>query len=227
MPMIGGEEKPRSALATGSLVCGILGFPTMGLTAIPAIITGHMARRSIKRAGEKLGGKGIALAGLITGYLALVVGIAAVAGYIAPRLLWERQMADRRECMLQLQKMGAAFFQFESKYGTLPSDELVTHEPKFSGLRGKKVLEQLEAAGATANVGGFLALPKTFSGDWYYFPPESGSANPSEIVLMSPNIGTYRVALRRDFSVRSLSEPKVAQIDRSAAVAIPAPVKAR
>lgn len=60
---------PTSGLAIGSLVCGILEFFTLGLSAIPAVILGHLARGQIRRTGER--GDGMAIAGLILGWLAI------------------------------------------------------------------------------------------------------------------------------------------------------------
>lgn len=62
-------QTPASGLAVGSLVCGIAEFFTMGLAGIPAVILGHAARAHIKRTGER--GDGMAIAGLILGYLAI------------------------------------------------------------------------------------------------------------------------------------------------------------
>lgn len=59
-----------SGLAIASLICGILGFFTIGVTSLPAIITGHIARGSIKRDSSLVGG-GMALAGLIMGYMVI------------------------------------------------------------------------------------------------------------------------------------------------------------
>lgn len=60
--------RQTSGMAVASLVCGILGFFT-GITAIIAIITGHMARSEIRRAPERYEGDGLALAGLVMGYM--------------------------------------------------------------------------------------------------------------------------------------------------------------
>ncbi len=43
------------------------------LTGIPAIIMGHISRRQIRERGEQ--GDGMALAGLILGYIGVVLGI--------------------------------------------------------------------------------------------------------------------------------------------------------
>jgi hypothetical protein len=67
--------RPTNGLAVAALVCGIAQF-AVGVTFIPAIICGHMARRQIRLTGE--GGDGMALAGLILGYIGgalLIVGV--------------------------------------------------------------------------------------------------------------------------------------------------------
>src|SRR6266446_8908488 len=61
--------------AIWSLVLAILSFTCGWLfTAIPAVICGHIARSKIRKSGGALRGKGIATAGLILGYIALVIG---------------------------------------------------------------------------------------------------------------------------------------------------------
>ena len=60
---------PTNGKAVGSLVCGLLIVPTLGLTGIPAVILGHTARAEIQRTDE--GGDGLALTGLVFGWLAV------------------------------------------------------------------------------------------------------------------------------------------------------------
>jgi Domain of unknown function (DUF4190)/Domain of unknown function (DUF1707) len=60
---------PTNGLAIGSMVCGIAEIFTLGFAAIPAVILGHLARGQIKRTGER--GDGMAIAGLILGYLGI------------------------------------------------------------------------------------------------------------------------------------------------------------
>jgi hypothetical protein len=71
--------RPTNGLAIASLVCGIAAFFT-GITCIPAIICGHTARRQIRRTGEQ--GDGMALAGLILGYVSVVLYIALVLAIV-------------------------------------------------------------------------------------------------------------------------------------------------
>ena len=58
-----------NSLAIASLVFGIAEFFTGGITAIPAVVLGHKARRQIRMTGEQ--GSGMATAGLILGWTAI------------------------------------------------------------------------------------------------------------------------------------------------------------
>ena len=65
--------------AIWSLVLAVLSFTCGWLfTAIPAVICGHIARSKIRKSGGALHGKGIATAGLILGYIALVLGVMGI-----------------------------------------------------------------------------------------------------------------------------------------------------
>lgn len=63
--------------AIASLVCGIGQFVIGGpIAAIAAVILGHQARRRIRETGER--GDGMARAGLILGYIGLVLTVLVV-----------------------------------------------------------------------------------------------------------------------------------------------------
>jgi len=72
---------PVSSTAVAALACGIGVFLTMGLTAIPAIILGHMARRQVRETGER--GDGMALTGVALGWAGIALMAVVVAGLIA------------------------------------------------------------------------------------------------------------------------------------------------
>jgi uncharacterized protein DUF1707/uncharacterized protein DUF4190 len=59
-----------NSLARASLVLGVAEFFTMGLTAIPAIICGHMAKHEMRQTGQR--GDGLATSGLVLGYMAVI-----------------------------------------------------------------------------------------------------------------------------------------------------------
>lgn len=72
-------QPPRTCgLATASLVLGIIGC---GVTGVVAVVLGHIAMRTIKRSGGALTGGGLAIAGLILGYLqvAAIIGVCTLA----------------------------------------------------------------------------------------------------------------------------------------------------
>ena len=66
--------RPTNVLAIVSLVTSLIGIGIVG------IITGHIARRQIRRTGES--GDGIALAGLIIGYVVTVIEALAIIAFI-------------------------------------------------------------------------------------------------------------------------------------------------
>ncbi len=68
-----------NALAIVSLVFGILGWtflPFIGM--VVAIVTGHLALGQIRQSAGTQTGEGLAIAGLILGYVALAVGVLLV-----------------------------------------------------------------------------------------------------------------------------------------------------
>lgn len=71
-----------SGAAIASLIFGILALFTFAVTSVPAIICGHVARAGIRKSEGRVAGSGMALAGLVLGYLTAVCGLALVAGMI-------------------------------------------------------------------------------------------------------------------------------------------------
>ena len=61
-------------MAVVSLVAGIIGWVMFPLiSSVIAVITGHMAKNEIRSSGGRIGGDGLATAGLILGYSSLVI----------------------------------------------------------------------------------------------------------------------------------------------------------
>ncbi|GAS98474.1 peptidyl-prolyl cis-trans isomerase (rotamase) - cyclophilin family [Mycolicibacterium canariasense] len=83
--------RPTNALAIASLVCAFLIAPL-------GVVFGHLSLWQIKRTGEE--GRGMAIAGLIIGYVVTVLGtLALVVGIVLTRLVLEdfRNGLDRYE----------------------------------------------------------------------------------------------------------------------------------
>ena len=74
--------RPNNSLALVSLLCGIGGWTILPFIAsIVAVVTGHMARRQIRETGE--GGDGMAVAGLILGYIVIGGGLIFLVFFLA------------------------------------------------------------------------------------------------------------------------------------------------
>jgi hypothetical protein len=85
-PVVG--AKKDSGLAIASLICGIAAwiiFPVVA--AIAAVITGHLAKKEIREGGGTVGGDGMALAGLLLGYIQLGLAVLGIIIVIVVLLL--------------------------------------------------------------------------------------------------------------------------------------------
>lgn len=75
------SSKPTSGMAIASLVLGISGLTIVPFIAsVAAIIIGYMARNEIRQRPDEIGGDGLALAGIIMGWIA--VGIAVLGLFL-------------------------------------------------------------------------------------------------------------------------------------------------
>jgi len=99
-------------LAIWSLVLGILGLTCFWLfTGIPAVICGHLAYGRIRRSAGTLSGEGLALGGLITGYLSIALSIFIIPLLTAiaiPNFVKARSMAQMNACVSNLRQMNVA-----------------------------------------------------------------------------------------------------------------------
>jgi hypothetical protein len=106
-------EPKNCSLAVWSLVLGILAIVLVcigPLFAIPAVICGHMAHSRIKRSAGALTGGGLALGGLITGYLsiALIPIIGMMAAIAIPNFVKARNAAQMNMCISNLRQIDGA-----------------------------------------------------------------------------------------------------------------------
>lgn len=92
----------RSGLAVASLVLGLVGIVLcLGpLAGIPAVICGHMAHSQIRKSGGTIGGDGMATAGLVTGYISIVLVfvIGLLAAIAIPNFVKARNQAMINAC---------------------------------------------------------------------------------------------------------------------------------
>lgn len=90
------SQTSTCGLSIASLVCSLLGFVTLGVTSIVAIITGHISLSRIKKSAGALSGRGMAIAGLIIGYLVFALtALAVVASLMVPVLMQTSQVGNQ------------------------------------------------------------------------------------------------------------------------------------
>lgn len=113
---------PTSGLAVAALVCGAAGLLTF-VSCIPAIILGHMALAQIRKTRPEPEGKGMAIAGLVLGYLMLVATalIITVMVTILPPLFEEVYKNARMTTQKSIIKnLEAAIHNYQVEYNHLP-----------------------------------------------------------------------------------------------------------
>ena len=100
----------KTGLSTTSLVLGILSLACLFIFAgLPAIITGHIARSRARRQPEVYGGTGLALAGLILGYLSILttIGLVVAAGIVLPMIAKAKGGGQSNsQCVNNLKQIG-------------------------------------------------------------------------------------------------------------------------
>lgn len=105
-------QSKSSALAIWSLVLGILSLTCFSIfSAIPGVICGHKALSKIKRSGGALTGQGLAIGGLITGYIGIIWALVFIPIMLAiaiPNFVKARDTAMQNACINNLRQIEGA-----------------------------------------------------------------------------------------------------------------------
>jgi len=113
-PTAAGAE--TSGMAVASLICGCLFFFLP--TAIVAVILGHLSRSQIRKSGGRLKGSGLAVTGLVLGYMGVaIIPILVLAAIVIPNLLRSRIAANEAAAIGSLRTIASAALAYDSKYG--------------------------------------------------------------------------------------------------------------
>jgi prepilin-type processing-associated H-X9-DG protein len=109
-------EAKTSGLAVASLVLGVLGFMSCGLTALVGLILGICGLVSINNSKGRLKGAGMATAGIvISAFMVLILPI--MAGMLLPALARARSRAREVRCSSNLKQLGTAMNIYLTKFG--------------------------------------------------------------------------------------------------------------
>lgn len=115
-PPLPSAQPKTAALAIWSLVLGIIGvflsLMCLGIVAaIPAVICGHQALSRIKQSGGELAGQGLAIGGLVTGYLGIgltILLIPLMMVIAVPNFIKARAASQKNACLNNLRQIDAA-----------------------------------------------------------------------------------------------------------------------
>ena len=117
------SPQPRTGLALWSLILGVLGLPTigcLGVGAIAGIVLAIMALSKINKNPAEYGGKGMAIAGLVTNILSLTIApfvLGIVAAIAIPGLLRARVSANESGALGDIRTVLSAEAVYASQNG--------------------------------------------------------------------------------------------------------------
>jgi len=119
------SQRKTEPLSIWSLVLGILSIVVCSLlTGIPAVICGHIGLGRIKR-DPSLDGKGMALAGLITGYFGLLVPVIAIFAALAiPAFVGAKEKGTASQMLSGMKQLHLAMQQAQLDGKTTGDDKL-------------------------------------------------------------------------------------------------------
>jgi type IV pilus assembly protein PilA len=116
IPLAANAPAETSGKAVASLVCGLLFF--IPLLFVLAIVFGHLALSEIRKSAGRLKGEGMAIAGLVLGYL-WIVGIPVIliiAAIAIPNLLRARMAANESSAVASVRTLNTAEITYSSAH---------------------------------------------------------------------------------------------------------------
>lgn len=142
---------PTSKLASWSLGLGIASSACCLFSAVPAVICGHSALSEIKRSNGTLGGRPLALTGMVIGYVLIAVFVGALVVSLFESGAQQLRMESQLKAIKTPQIGQAVKFDllvYPSKWSppiTIPADYCL--ETSIAGRDGLGVLRSLNEGG--------------------------------------------------------------------------------
>src|SRR5262249_50661385 len=93
VPALPAVKPTVDSRAVFSLVLGVLAIPLSIFAGIPAVVLGHISRSTVRRSAGRLRGSGLALMGLILGYLSVVILVSVIVSGVAIPRFFRGQIA--------------------------------------------------------------------------------------------------------------------------------------
>jgi type IV pilus assembly protein PilA len=114
-PLTPGAHAPTSGKAIASLICGVFFFVLP--SSIAAVVLGHLSLSEIKKSAGRIQGQGLAIAGLVLGYMGLaVIPIAIIAAIAIPNLLRARIAANEASAVSALRVITTAEVNYQQEH---------------------------------------------------------------------------------------------------------------
>ena len=124
-------EKRTSGKAITSLVLGILSiFPCSFLTGLPAVIFGAFGLSTINNSRGRIGGKGLAIGGIVTGAIGSVLYVPVLIALLLPAVQAAREAARRVQCVNNLKYISLGLHNYASANGRFPGAAIVDKDGK-------------------------------------------------------------------------------------------------
>ncbi|WP_395717469.1 DUF4190 domain-containing protein [Prosthecobacter sp.] len=142
-------DAKTSGMAVASMICGILGL-LLWLPCIPAIILGHLGLSAIKKSAGALKGSGMAVTGLVTGYImiAAIPIIAILASLAVPAFNSIQKQALQIKSVNNAKQLVLGMKEYASDHeGSLPPTLEALYEEKILDYRG--LLEEHSTQGGS------------------------------------------------------------------------------
>lgn len=157
-----------SGLAIASMICGIVSFFVWIIGSLAAIICGHIALSKIKKSGNQLQGKGMALAGVICGYLTLAIGVTVLTVAIVTPFMMHKQAKERATTDTQNAiEIHRLLKEYERDHGQFPAT--------LSELVDKKYASSISH------------LQPQRGGNWNYYVGQSTKSPGDNLLLLAPD----------------------------------------
>jgi hypothetical protein len=83
---------------------------------VPAVILGHLSKSEIRKSQGRLQGDGIALAGLITGYVGIALGLLIIPAILIPNILRTRLEANASIATSTVRTLSTAQVTYQVRY---------------------------------------------------------------------------------------------------------------
>lgn len=145
--------------ALASMILGLCVFVAGFLAGLPAVILGHMAKTEIRKSNGRLRGDGMALTGLILGYLSLallpIMIMLIIAAIAIPNLLRARMAANEASAVGSLRVIVTADISYSVKYGHGFATSLRALGPPADGIASENGVDSIDAALAVGRNHGY------------------------------------------------------------------------